>query len=99
MDDQKRGDAFKRYLAHMHGVQSGVAIKMNYDPSETSPKMLRTGINSAMVEHSALARLLISKGVITEEEYFLAIERGAEEEKKSYEQWLSRHLRTTVTLA
>lgn len=80
-----------RYTTAAHGMQSGVRMLMNYEPpekesSETSPKHLRVGVNSAMCDHSALAKLLIEKKVITEEEYLEAIAKGMEEEKARYEQ-------------
>ena len=36
----------QRYTAALHGMQSGVAMKMNYDVAETTPKHLRVGVNS-----------------------------------------------------
>lgn len=79
----------------MHGVQSGVALKMNHDggpvSGETSPKHLRTGVNAAMVEHSALTKLLIDKGVITVDEYQAELADSAERERLLYEQWADRH--------
>jgi hypothetical protein len=54
-----------------HAMQTAVAFEMALPErkSATEPKHLRVGINSAMSDHSALAYLLIKKGVITEEEY------------------------------
>ena len=51
------------YLKAAHAMQSGVAFKMHTDPSETQPKHLRVGVNSAMVEQSAIAKLLIDKAL------------------------------------
>jgi hypothetical protein len=96
-DDQIHA-ANARYLAAMHAVQSGVAAKMGIDPAETSPKQLRVGVNSAMVEHSALAFLLIGKGVITEEQYFTALADAAEREQALYEQWLTNHYGGTTRI-
>jgi hypothetical protein len=91
-------DAYQRYAAAAHAMQSGVAAKMERDPSETKPKHLRVGVNSAMVENSALVRLLISKGILTEEEWAQALADGMEDEVRLYEQWLSEKLGTTITL-
>ena len=88
-----------RYLAAAHAVQSGVASKMAFDPAETTPKHLRVGVNNAMSDHSALVYLLIEKGVITEAEYFAAIADAMEREKGLYEQEISDHFGTKVTLA
>jgi hypothetical protein len=51
----------ERYQAASHAMQSGVAMKMNYDANETTPKHLR--VNSAKVEHSALRERLGHDGV------------------------------------
>lgn len=92
-------NAHERYHAAAHAMQSGVASEMNHNPKPTEPKHLRVGINSAMADHAALAKLLIDKGVITEDEYFEAIADGMEREQKSYEERLSEHFGTTITLA
>ncbi len=89
----------ERYLAAAHAMQSGVAGKMAIDPSETTPKHLRTGVNSAMVEHSALVKLLVAKGVITWPEYFTALADGMEAERDKYAATLSAHYGAAVTLA
>ena len=87
-----------RHIAAMHGMQSGVAAKMNFDPNETAPKHLRVGVNSAMVQHAALTRLLIDKGLITEQEYFTAQADMMERERDGYQQEVSQHYGTSVTL-
>ena len=69
------------YADAVHAMQTGVAYEMsNYRPSSatdpdlaTSPKHLRVGINSALCDNAALARLLVDKGIITEEEYAEAV--------------------------
>lgn len=82
----------------MHGVQSGVAAKMAHDPKETTPKHLRTGVNSAMVQHGALVLLLLRKGVIHEDEYWAALADAAEQERALYEQWLTERTGTAIHL-
>jgi len=81
-----------------HAMQSGVAAKMGYDKSETDPKHLRVGINSAMRDQASLVRLLIDKGVIEETEYEKAIADGMEEEVRGYEKELSDHYKRPVSL-
>lgn len=83
MDVKKLQD---KYYKLMHAMQSGVALMMNYDKSETSPKHLRVGVNSALIDSSALAKLLIEKKIITEEEFYTALCELAENDVKSYEQ-------------
>jgi len=76
-----------RYDDACHAMQSGVAytmaMKMN---DETTPKHLRVGVNSAMVEHGALIDLLIKKGLMTELEYWEALATAMETEVRRYEQ-------------
>lgn len=80
MDDQQR------YLEAAHGMQAGVAAVMGLgDSSETTPKHLRVGINSAMCDHAALVRLLIAKGLFTEQEYAKEVADEMERERDRYE--------------
>lgn len=92
-------EALDRYAAAMHAVQSGVAYEMPLNKTPTEPKHLRTGINAAMVEHYALAKLLMDKGIITTDEYEEALAASAEAEKKRYEEHLSALMGSKVTLA
>lgn len=93
-----REEHHQRYLAAAHAMQSGVAAKMHVDPSETTPKHLRVGVNSAMSEHAALAKLLMDKGIITEDEYVQAQADQMEREKALYERFLSDHYGRPITL-
>lgn len=92
-------DEQQRYMAAMHAIQSGVAWKMQYDDGDTTPKHLRVGVNSAMLQYSALVKLLMDKGVITEEEHWTAMADAAEEECKMYERELTQILGTEVHLS
>lgn len=74
----------ERYRAAAHAMQSAVAYFMNVDGIATTPKHLRVGVNSAFVEHGALVKLLLEKGVFTEEEYYKALADKMEEEVESY---------------
>jgi len=80
-----------RYLAACHAMQTGVKYEMESDAlrgavnSATTPKHLRVGVNSAMVSHTALVQLLISKGLLTEEEYYHSQALAMEVEVKRYE--------------
>jgi hypothetical protein len=89
----------KRYRDAMHAVQSGVAMEMNFDPGPTSTKHLRVGVNSAMVQHGALVRLLVDKGFITWAEVWKELADEAEREQARYEADLSARLGTKITLA
>lgn len=101
----KRDELQRRYLAAAHAVQAGVQMEMNDDPpsksaSPVSPKMLRTGVNLAMVGHGALVRVLIAKGICTEEEYFEELVKGVEDEQRLYEERLTARFggKTKITL-
>lgn len=87
-----------RYRELVHAVQSGVAFDQAKDSEDGSPKHLRTGINIVFVEHAALVKLLIAKGVITAEEYDAAVIRGLEEEVARYEAILTQKLGAPVKL-
>lgn len=76
----------ERYFAAMHAVQSAVALDIQIsgdNAAGTDHKHLRTGINACMVDASAVAMLLISKGVFTESEYFAELAVAAEREQAS----------------
>ena len=89
----------ERYMKAMHGRQAGVAMVIALNMKEdTSPKQLRVGVNSAMLEHSALVTLLLDKGIITELEYHKALAELAEQEHTRYEQLLSEHTGSKVVL-
>lgn len=101
-DDPEIQGYLDRYFAAAHGMQSAVAYFMESDlarSKETTPKHLRVGVNSAMMEASALGRLLIAKGVITEREYYKSIAEGMEAEVKSYEAKLPAEFQGKITFA
>ena len=88
-----------RHKAASHAMQSGVAMEMERDPKPTSPKHLRVGVNVALCDHAALVRLLMEKGLITEEEYLSAIADQMEQERARYEVMLTELLNAKITLA
>ena len=56
--------------ALLHAIQTGVAFCIERGSKEAEGKHLRVGINNALCELGAVTKLLIDKGVFTEEEYF-----------------------------
>lgn len=88
-----------RYLAAAHGMQTGVAYELEKDPSSGSPKHLRVGVNSAMVEFGAMFKLLIDKGIISEAEFYKELADAMERERDAYAERLSRQYGVEVTLA
>jgi len=91
-------DLERRYLAAMHKVQSGVAAKMEIDPKDVTPKSLRVGVNSSLLNNGALLHLLTDKGIITHEEFLEVLVDYAEREALMYEQLLSERYHTNIHL-
>lgn len=77
-------EKLQKYYELCHAMQAGVAMKMQKDDHDTTPKHLRVGVNSALVESGALVGLLIKKGVITEEEWWDALIEAMEREVEMY---------------
>lgn len=96
MSDKPRNDL--PYVDAMHGIQSGVAAQTGALDSDQTPKHLRVGINSAMINDEGMTRLLIEKGVFTEKEYVEAIRVAANRELDRYEDELSASAGRTVKL-
>ena len=83
----------QRIKASQHAMQSGVLMSMGGATvlpmnHESGPKHLRVGVNSAMVDHGALANLLMDKGVFTKEEYLEYLAVAYEKEQARYEKAL-----------
>lgn len=95
-DAEKIAAAKQRYACALRAMQSGVAATS--EARARSPKHLRVGVNSALVDSGALAALLIAKGVITEVEYAEALAFGMEREVNTYEARLSAEYGMPVTL-
>lgn len=89
------------YLAMAHAMQSGVAMWIEVgDGQEITRKHLRVGINSAMSDHGALVALLLEKGIITEEEYYIKLIEYMKRERDSYAKKISEKMGgQIVTLA
>lgn len=88
----------KRLVSAVKKMQSGVAMELGVDPGSGTPKHLRVGVNTALSDHGALVRLLVNKGIITEEEYFDYASTFMESEVRMYEQRLTQLFRTKITL-
>jgi hypothetical protein len=91
--------AYDRYRAAAHAIQTGVALALDRGDTMASPKQLRVGIDLRACDHAALVRLLIAKGVVTEEEYLEAIADEAEREKKRIEDSLLERYGVRIGLA
>lgn len=86
-------------LALSHAIQTGVKYEQELLGSDDgTPKHLRTGVNIAMCECSALVQLLVNKGICTTEEAFTAINGMLHEEVNKYEARLTEGLGKKVKL-
>ena len=83
-----------RYLRAIQGVQSAIAWAMTHPDREINklvePKHLRVGVDSSMISHLGLAKLLIAKGIFTLQEYEEAMADAAEEELMNWENQASQ---------
>lgn len=81
----------KRMNELCHRMQTAIGALQSYAKQnrirfrETEPKHLRVGVNNALIEVSAMARLLVSKGIITAEEHFDSIIQMLNFEVDSYD--------------
>jgi hypothetical protein len=82
-----------RLLAAQHAMMAGVGYMIQYDNAEGDLKHIRTGINTALANCGVIAKLLIDKGIITEEEYFKELADAMERERDSYRKNLETYLR------
>ena len=72
MSEQRTSEqVFREYEALCNDLNKLVKALKNARDQE--PGSLRVGLNTAMADHSALAKLLIDKGLITELEYGQAL--------------------------
>lgn len=101
-------EKMQRYQQLCHAVQTGIgwtiAIEnddadVNADVNLRAHKHLRTGIDTSKSDFGAMARLLIAKGIFSEDEYIDALIDGMEREKTTYETELSAHFGKPITLA
>lgn len=98
-DDESTVDKKTReYLALVHAVQTGVQTMLEFGDQQASPKHLRVGVNAAMSDHSALARLLLAKGLFTQEEYLDSCIASMKEEVARYEQLIRAKTGADVSL-
>lgn len=104
-----------RYLDASHAMQSGVAAIIDADRAsrglepqvtpeismncEASPKHLRVGVNSSMVELSVIVKLLVDHGVIEQAEFKRELADAMEAERDRYAARLSQAFGKPVTLA
>lgn len=80
-----------RWSTTCDAVQCGIEVELQIlgeAQAGCSPKQLRVGLNSAMVSQTAIVRLLIEKGIITEGEWIQTLTEEANREVERYEEAL-----------
>lgn len=76
----------ERYMAAAHAMQSAVKFEIETGAaSDATPKGLRVGVNSAMVETGTLVKILTDKGVFTIDEWWSALADMMENEVAMFE--------------
>lgn len=66
--------------------------------ADVDSKGLRVGVNSNMVECQAILKILMAKGIVTEEEYLTALAESMEAEVHRYDEVLSQRRGYRVNL-
>lgn len=88
----------ERYEAAAHRIQTAIGFSFGLDYSWmdgrllTALKHLRVGIDTSKADQGGLVKLLIRKGVITEDEYFGAILEANEGEAELQQETLQRKM-------
>lgn len=91
----------QEYMDLLHAIQTGVLYMSKHesgDTAETSPKHLRTGINSSLIESSALVKTLVEADVIDWETFRDNVIFMLKLEVKNYEERLSKVMGTSIRL-
>lgn len=98
----------QRFTLLQHKMQAGVKTDQESDPRLRAGrfdgdfarhlKMERVGINTALVETSALVALLVEKGLISEAEWWTSACKGMQAEVERYEKLLTERFGQPVVL-
>jgi hypothetical protein len=97
--DKKRFDElYDEYVRQGHAVQSGVAMRLQLDPTFATTKDMRTGIDTSKADMGGLVELLIQKGIFTDIEYMEAIVASMRAERERWEADIGARLGRPVSL-
>lgn len=95
------------YTEALHAMQTGVLYDQDRQeqvktpatlPRDASPKHVRVGINSMLVNQAAVVRLLIDRKLFTEAEYMEAVRQEMIREVERYEESILHKYMVKVTL-
>ncbi len=81
-------DFIQAYAALAHAIQTVIAYELGLGGEKlagATPKHLRVGIDLERIDQGSLVKLLIAKGVFTEDEVHEAILNGLRAELDTYE--------------
>lgn len=87
VEREREEKAVARYGEAIKGLEVAAAYAAAKEPRNVEPSFLRAGVDSVNISSSALAKLLVSKGLISKAEYFEAVADQAVEE---YDRYASR---------
>lgn len=97
LNDTEKAAFTIRYNQLAHAIQS--AVKFHPDKKGQEAKHLRVGVDLRAVEHSALATVLMRKGIITEREYYEGLVDAMEEEVALREKELAEVFGNAIVVA
>jgi hypothetical protein len=97
-DRDRFDELFQEYVRHAHGVQAGIGMKLELDPTFGTAKDIRTGLDTSKADQGGLVNLLIMKGVFTDVEYMEAIVTSMKQEHRRWEEEISQVLGTDTVL-
>jgi hypothetical protein len=84
VDDEERA-LMAEYKRLAHAMQSGVALMLERC-DEASPKHLRVGVNSALVDSGTIAELLVERGIFTRKEFLRKLVETMRREVEDYQE-------------
>jgi hypothetical protein len=91
-------DFIREYSRLGHAIQTGVMHEHELGSQDGTPKHLRTGLACVMADVGSLTRLLVAKGIITNDDYYTAILDGLRREVAIYESRLAAKMGAAITL-
>lgn len=86
----------QEFQSKYHSLAHAITQDMGISPDNF--KHLRVGVNMALVDSGALMKLLVDKGVITQEEVWEALIAGLEAEVERYRSLLSERTGAIINL-
>lgn len=89
----------QEYMRLAHAIQSAVGWDQELNPGGDNIKHLRTGLNMLFVGEETIRKILVDKGICTEEEYNVVLLSKMEAEVERYKKIISEKLGRDVYFA